>query len=62
MSYKSPRDKLRAAFRTPTTCVEDSGGGPGDANATSDLPLKADIKRTSREVRSVPISDIAGLA
>ena len=28
MSYKSPRDKLRAAFRTPTTCVEDSGGGP----------------------------------
>ena len=28
MSYKSPRDKLRAAFRTPTTCVEDLGGGP----------------------------------
>jgi hypothetical protein len=26
----------------------------GDANATSDLPLKADIKRTSREVRKVP--------
>ena len=25
----------------------------GDANATSDLPLKADIKRTSREVRKV---------
>jgi hypothetical protein len=27
----------------------------GDAIATSDLPLKADIKRTSREVRKVPI-------
>ena len=30
----------------------------GDANATSDLPLKADIKRTSREVRKVPTGDI----
>jgi hypothetical protein len=29
----------------------------GDAIATSDLPLKADIKRTSREVRKVPTRD-----
>jgi hypothetical protein len=29
----------------------------GDAIATSDLPLKADIKRTSRHVRKVPISE-----
>jgi hypothetical protein len=31
----------------------------GDAIATSDLPLKADIKRTSREVRKVPEADMA---
>ena len=30
----------------------------GDAIATSGLPLKADIKRTSRHVRKVPIGDI----
>jgi hypothetical protein len=30
----------------------------GDAIATSELPLKADIKRTSREVRKVPISEV----
>ena len=31
----------------------------GDAIATSDLPLKADVKQTSREVRKVPTGDIA---
>jgi hypothetical protein len=30
----------------------------GNAIATSDLPLKADITRTSREVRKVLTSDI----
>jgi len=30
----------------------------GDAIATSDLPLKADIKRKSRHVRKVPWRDI----
>jgi hypothetical protein len=31
----------------------------GDAIATSDLPLKPDIKRPSPEIRKVPICDIA---
>jgi hypothetical protein len=30
----------------------------GEANATSDLPRKADIKRTSRDVPKVPTGDI----
>ena len=34
----------------------------GDANATSDLPLKADIKRTWRHVRFVPIPDSCTVA
>ena len=33
----------------------------GEANATSDLPLKADIRRTSREVRKVLGTDSPGL-
>jgi hypothetical protein len=33
----------------------------GDAIATSDLPLKADIKRTSREVRKVPYAVMLGI-
>jgi hypothetical protein len=30
----------------------------GDGIATSDLPLKTDIKRSSREVRGVPTTEV----
>ena len=30
----------------------------GDETATSELPLKADITRTSREVRKVPRTEV----
>jgi hypothetical protein len=33
----------------------------GDANPTSAPPLKADLKRTSREVRKVPKAEVRSL-
>jgi len=45
-------------WRRPAESAWGQNRKSGDAIATSDLPLKADIKRTWRHVRKVPRGDM----